>query len=402
MNSKTIGLLVAAALIIGLVAAVTLRSSSETPAPAEPTFLIPGFGDKINSVARLELAKGKDALTIVRTGSGKDSAWVVENRSNYPAKFDKVKELLVALNDVKLLEKKTDRPERFSSLEVEDVAPSSKSASVLLKDDKNTLLASLVIGKMATGPGGRSGDGAFLRKGGDNQVWQSTLKTTLDLNIISWIDPIVMQLERARIRAVAAAPASGEGIRISKAAPGDANFTLENKPANKELKYAGAADTPSFAMEYLDMTDVAPLASVDFTKEPLGTTTCSTFDGLVATATLARADGKTWIKLSFATDFTNVPDVPADAEKKPDAPADASKEAPKSGKSHAEVTQEAATLNARHSPWAYQVVDYKAGQFLPKLADVLKDPEPAGPAAPGGGQNGAQGGTPPLLQQPPR
>ncbi len=381
MNSKSLFALIAVTLAVALVAALTLKSSKPAvSAIATPTAVAPDLADKINSVSKLELKKGDVSMTVVQQGTGKDLAWVVANRGNYPAKFDKVKEVLVAISDAKLLEKKTNLPDKFAALEIEDPSATAKSTLVTIYDDKAQPISSLVIGKMAKGPGGRGGDGAFVRKAGDNQVWQSDLKQTFDLAFNQWVDTTVIQLERTRIRAVDVVPTAGDRITVSKAKSEDVNFTLANMPPNKVLKFPGSADTPAYAIEFLDMTDAVAAATVDFAKEPVLTSTFSAFDGLVATATVSRVDGKHWVKLAFATDFSKTPETPAAEPVDPAKPADL---AAKKVKSRDEVIKEAADLNARHAPWAYQIVDYKVNQFAPKLDELLKDPEPpAAPAAP--------------------
>lgn len=383
MNSKSLFTLIAVTIAVVLVAALTLKSSKPTVSTtASSTALAPDLADKINSVTKLELKKGDVSLTVVQQGTGKDLAWVVANRGNYPAKFDKVKEVLVAISEAKLLEKKTNLPDKFAALEIDDPSATAKSTLVTIYDDKSQPISSVVIGKMAKGPGGRGGDGAFVRKAGDNQVWQSDLKQVqmFDVAFREWVDPTVIQLERSRIQTVNVVPVVGDRITISKAKAEDVNFTLENKPANKELKYPGAADALSYPIGFLDMTDVMPAASIDFAKDTVLASTFSTFDGLVATATISRADGKHWVKLSFATDFSNTPESPAAEPVDPTKPPNP---APQKPKTRDEVTKEAADLNARHSPWAYQIVDSTVNQFAPKLEDLLKDPEPpAAPAAP--------------------
>ncbi len=384
MNSKSLFTLIAVTLAVVLVAALTLKSSKPVTSTAtSPTALAPDLADKINSVSKLELKKGDVSLTVVQQGTGKDLAWVVANRGNYPAKFDKVKEVLVAISEAKLLEKKTNLPDKFAALEIDDPSATAKSTLVTIYDEKSQPISSVVIGKMAKGPGGRGGDGAFARKAGDNQVWQSDLKQTFDLAFNQWVDTTVIQLERSRIRAVDVAPVAGDAIKVSKSKAEDVNFTLDNMPANKVLKYPGSADTPAYAIEFLDMTDAVPAASVDFAKEPVLTSTFSTFDGLIATATVSKVDGKHWVKLAFATDFSKTPVADPAPAAEPVDPAKPAVPAPPKTKTRDEVTKEAADLNARHAPWAYQIVDYKVNQFAPKLEELLKDPEPpAAPAAP--------------------
>ena len=399
MKPKFLGILIAAALIVALLAFLTAKSApSATTTAADSAELIPGFAVKINSVARIELRKGKDTIVAVHQADDKNGTWILENRSNFPAKFEKVKELLISFNDTKLVEKKTDQPDRFGALEIDDPSDTAKSTLITLTDDKKQPIASFIVGKMALGPGGRSGDGFFIRKAGDKtdmQVWQSTLKQAPDLTFNQWIDPVVLQLERTRIRSASISPASGDKISIYKATQHDPNFILENKPANKEFKFPGAGDTPAYAIEFLDMADVAPSASIDFAKEPIATATYTTFDGLVTTATLAKSGDKSWIKLSFATDFTNAfVDEPVKDDTKKDEPKKDDPNAPKPLKSHDDVTKEAADLNLRHANWAYQIVDYKVNQFVPKLSDMLKDPEPPPSTTP------TTGASPPLLQNP--
>ena len=116
MNSKSIGIL--AAIIVVSVAIIYV--SGESKESVDPLLGTPVFPDLKN---RLEEVQQVDIVT--REGEVKlallDNLWVVKNRDDYPANFDKLSDLLNNLTGANFAEKKTSKPEYFDRLGLRDL-----------------------------------------------------------------------------------------------------------------------------------------------------------------------------------------------------------------------------------------------------------------------------------------
>jgi hypothetical protein len=392
MNAKTLAILAGTlAIVAGGAVLVTRQNAPITAAAANAQKLAPTLADKINDVAKVELRKGTDTLLLTRGKDGEAAIWKLDSRGGYPAKPDKIKELILTLSETKLIEPKTDKPEKFALLELEAPGAEAKGTSITLSDSSGAALASIIVGKFAFSADGRSGEGMFVRRAHENQTYLSDFKLQFEVAPAQWLVTDVLSTERGRLKSATIANAGGsevpaETYTVSRPDSSKTDFALTPMPAGKELKYAGSATTPTYAIEFVDMADVAPAASIDLSKEPLATCTYQMFDGLIITATLGRHDGKTWLKLAASSNFDGVPDS---AKEQDGAEKPVEKDPTKPTlRSHAEVEQEVKDFNSKHAPWAYALVDYKVNQFVPKLADLVKEIEPPAGPAPASGTPG--------------
>ncbi len=388
MNAKTLAILAGALVVVGGGALLVTRQNAPTASLLSGAQkLAPTLSERINDVAKIELRKGADTLILTRAKDGDATVWKLESRGGYPAKSDKIKELLLALAEAKLIEPKTDKPEKFALLDLDAPSAGTNGVSVSLSDGANSSLLSVIVGKFAFAADGRSGEGVFLRRASENQTYLSDLKMQPEVAAAQWLVTDVFSTERSRLKSATIARAAAgevpaETYTVSRTDSSKADYALESMPAGKELKFPTSATTPSYAVEFVDMADVAPAATIDLAKEPVGTCTYQMFDGMVITVTLGKQDSKTWMKVAASTNFAGIPDPAAQPEA---AEKDVTKPKPKT---HAEIEEEVKAFNAKHAPWAYALVDYKVKQFVPKLADMIKDIEAPANGAPGAGPTG--------------
>lgn len=363
MKVRTLGILLGVTLVLVALTAIVLRPG---PAGPEAGALAPALAERINDAATLRVRSGEREVRLRRGGEG----WVVENRGGYPARFEKVRETLVALADAKLVEPRTSRPERFADLWLEDPsAPEAKGVLVEVGDEAGAMIAALVVGKSANSPTGEQ-QGTFVRRFGEEQTYKSDLKARVDPTITEWISRDVLTLERSRVSSAAVTRAEGGDLRVRRDTPQRSDFTVENMPPGRELRYATAGAEPVNAVEYVTLADVAPLDSIDFEGALVATTIYGCFDGLVITVRLAKVEEKYWAHFAANADVTLRPPEPAEGEEPAFRPV----------KSFEEVEQEAAELNARLGPWAFALDDYKGRQFDKRLEDILKEAPAATPA----------------------
>ena len=172
-------------------------------------------------------------------------------------------------------------------------------------------------------------------------------------------------------RATVAHP-GGETLAVARADQSQTNLAVENLPEGKELQWDGVANGIASALQYMSLDDVQAAGSVELTDPVVTEYSC--FDGLVVTARSVEKDGKTWITLAARLD-----EALRAAPAGPEAPPAEGESAPPKPELKALdlVQKEVDELNARWSPWVFQVPGYNGANLRKKLADLLKQDAPA-------------------------
>ena len=86
---------------------------------------------QVNNVVQIDVRNAEHRTELERV----DNKWQIANRDGYPARFETVKQVVVGIAELAILETKTSVPERYPRLRVEDVdTPDAKSLQVTLKD----------------------------------------------------------------------------------------------------------------------------------------------------------------------------------------------------------------------------------------------------------------------------
>lgn len=384
MNSRTLGILAIATTVAALLAYWTVKkpgpvpadaTGSRTAAPAAKagaTFsrLFEVLDAKVNDAAEIVI-EGKDkSATLKKVGS----AWVVASKSDYPAQFDKVKEALIGLGELTIVEAKTAKSENYELLGLTDItAPNVKdlrARQVTVKDAGGQTLAAVIVGDVAParGTGTDAGTHVYVRKAGEAQTYEAKgridVRSALDPDPMSWLTREVSPLTSDRVKSVTVTREGGDKIVILKDKKEDPDYRLADLPAGRELKYAGALSPIATAAGLVNFDDVAKVADVAPNASPGGTAEYTTWDGLVLTAETSTKDGKSWV--TFAARFDEPDPVPSD-QPPPEAAAGA--------KSPADLRKEADELNTKLGGWAFAVPDYKVKQIVTTLDDLLKPVE---------------------------
>jgi Domain of unknown function (DUF4340) len=414
MNARTLGLL---ALVTGLIAAIAAfslnrRQSAEAAATDEGRFL-PGLMEHINDVATMRVKTAGGEVTLKRG----DDGWSVAEKGGYPAQDEPVKKTLIGLAELRKVEPKTDDPERWSKLGVED--PSAKDAAsklVTLEDASGKELASVIVGNKRQTQGGKLSE-LYVRGAGDQRAW--LVQGDLDVKAAEkdWLQKEILKIDRDRVQSVRIEHPDGETLRVYKAAKEDPNFEVLGLAEGQELSYPGVAGQLANGLAYLNLDDVRPAGEIDFDADWLSKCSFWTFDGLRVDVTLKEADGLTYAGFHAAYDPDGANPVVGPAAAKPEpeaAPTPETAQAGEDGEAPAEdgdktpaedkkpqhtpeeVRAEAESLETRLSRWTYVIPQYNRTTFTKRLKDFLKPP-PAPPKAPADGEAadaGEDDGTP--------
>jgi hypothetical protein len=311
-RQRFIALIVAAAFAIS--AALYLSTQRNLRRDVHGAPLIPTLAGELNTVTALSVRRGSATPTV--TVHEKDGRWTVAERGDYPADVAKLRKLLLALSDAKIVEEKTSNPANFAVIGVED--PSSPAAtgaeiSVTARDGQHAV----IIGKPV-------GGGNFARRSGGNSSYSVEPGISFESEPRFWIDSRLLDVAVAGIQRIEVKPAAGPAYTVhrtvatstnssaadpansaaagvsSAASKSDDNFALDGvPPGRKAADSAQLAPSPT-AFSGLTVDDVTPVGDVDFSKATVATVTLS--DGKLITLSGAVVGDKHWIEVKASKD----------------------------------------------------------------------------------------------------
>jgi Domain of unknown function (DUF4340) len=338
MQKRHLTLLAAATVVLVALAIAAVATSGSGISRAKSDQIgFPGLGDKLGQVAAVAVERAGLHLTFVRDGD----KWLVTQKGNYPADAGKVRRIVLAMADMTLVEAKTQKPDLYPRLEVEDPGK-GKSTLIALKDKSGVALARLIVGKRRYDRLGAGNDGVYVRKPGDPQSWLARGALDFTDDTANWLDRRIIDLPDNRVAKLSLTQPDGTSLVLSRAAP-DAKFAVTGAPANAKYKSDTALGEPAMALETLDLDDVQPAAKLPVPGKGVTAASYTTFDGLTVDLKLFQHDNKDWIALSAAG----------------------------SGKAAPEATK----ITDRGSHWIYAIPGYKAKMMQTKLADLLEPPK---------------------------
>jgi hypothetical protein len=323
-RQRFIALLVAAVLAIS----GALYLSTERNLPRDPLggALLPALTGEMNTVSAVSVRRASAAPTA--TIHLKDGRWTVAERGDFPADVPKLRKLLLALSDAKIIEEKTSNPASFPLIGVEDPsAPGATGAEVSFtaRDGAHAV----IVGKPV-------GGGNFVRRKGENLSYSVEPGISFETEPRFWIESKLFDAAPANIQSIEVKPAAGAAYTLHRAAPpapagtaatgappapsstaGGATpaggaaapggtaaaadlFTLEGvPPGRKPADSAMLAPSPTL-LSGLTVDDVAPVGDIDFSKSAVATVTLSDGDAITISG-VANGD-KHWIRLQAGKD----------------------------------------------------------------------------------------------------
>ena len=340
MQSRSLILLASATVVLVAIAIIVLASGDRgvsRAVPGQPAF--PAFAAKLGDVASVSVSRNGATMTLIRDGD----SWLVAEKGNYPANAAKISQIVRAMADLTLVEPKTQMPDLYPRLEVEDPG-NGKSALVAVKDKSGGDLAEAIVGKRRYDRLGAGNDGVYLRRTNEAQTWLA--RGTLDPSgdPASWLDRQIIDISEKKIAKVTLTQPDGTKLVISRAAP-DASFAVEDAPADAKFKSETTTSGPATALETLDLDDVKPAGELPVPDKDVVTASFTTFDGLTLDLRLIERDKTNWIAISAAGSG------PAEAEAK--------------------------KIEDKVSHWAYALPAYKANLLKTKLADLIEPAKPS-------------------------
>jgi hypothetical protein len=372
MNRKTLGILAGITAVL-LGSGVALLAHREHQQGVQPgTTLFPDLVSSLDAVTEIRLSKGDGSRTTLKKGG---AGWTVVERQ-YPADGSRVRELLLGLTGMKVIESKTSDPANYPKLGVE--APDTATAgSTLVEVVAAPKTWPLIVGH------GAEGRSLYVRKPADKAAALVEPSVSVDPDPKRWIDRQLTDIRGDAVHDIAVRPANGPAYLLSRAKRGDADLTLTPVPKGRTAASAmainGQADALSaFHFDDLRAVPAAAPAAVDHA-------TFRTFDGQVFEFTGHKDSDKAYVAVTASRDPALAAqfapeEKPAAQKPAADKPA-ADKPAANQPATAKLADQSAERIAARAKGLEYEIPLYKYESIFKPLEDLLeKKPEPAAKA----------------------
>lgn len=328
-----------AVLVAATILALNYRERGVADAALGAPFF-PGLATKANDIARVEIVKGRETVTLVRAGEG----WTVAERNNYAADVAVLRPLVLELSQLKTVEAKTSKPDQYQKLGVEDPAgEDAASTGVTLKDAQGQVLASAVLGMNRD-----SDDGAkkmsYARRSGEAQAWLVEGQVNVPVEPRVWLSKeIVIDIFSSRIKSYSVSLPEGDRYLIARDKPDDKGFKYLPPPRTGKIRSQARLDDMAGALEHVTPLDVFPATAFPLDPAKVAKNEYRTFEGIVVKTTLQEKEGKTYVAY----------EVSADA-----AVTDTGK-------------QEAQAIAGKVNGWVFEIPDARAALMTKKNSDVL-------------------------------
>jgi len=293
MRTKPFVALAAVTLVAVVAAAVAVvgRRTAEAP-PQAGGLLAPGLVERINEVTRVDVTSADGTVTVTRG----DQGWTVQQKDGYRADADAVKSLVVGLAEARVVEARTAQPDLYDRLGVGDPGPGRESELVTVRAG-DAVLASVVLGKAASGNAAGNTSMLYARRAGEAQSWMVRGPLApVQAEPLRWLDRALPRLPRDRVQAVEVRQPDGAAVTLRREAPADREFAV----SGVEKPSPSAVEQTVGALAALTFEDVAKADPARFKDAVV--TTYRTFDGLTVTVRTVRRDDQAWLTLSAEGD----------------------------------------------------------------------------------------------------
>ena len=287
-RQRFISLLIAAVLAIS--GALYLSTQRNLPRDPHGMPLLPSLAGELNTVTAVSVRRA--SATPTATVHLKGGRWTVAERGDYPADVPKLRNLILALSDAKIVEEKTSNPASFPIIGVED--PSSPGAagaevSITAQDGAHAV----IVGKPV-------GAGNFARRKGEDTSYSIEPGISFETEPRFWIESKLIDIPAAKIQSIEVRPASGTAYTVHRAAAAADTFTLDGVPPGRKAADSAALAPSPTLLSGLTADDVTPVGDIDFSKLNVATVTLS--DGNVITITGAASGEKRRVQLRSSKD----------------------------------------------------------------------------------------------------
>ena len=392
MKSKTIGLL-AGITILGIVVTILMNREPASHLPNSGKLLFPELLSMVNEVNEV-VVETKDQTVTLMQG---ENAWGVKEKAGYRADLEKVKQALIGLAELRILEPKTKNPGLYDRLGLQDKEQEgSLSTTLRVKTPDNPEAALVIVGNQRPAKGNPRMSDIYVRQPGDPQTWLVMGNLPLEKVAVEWLDKEITALMSKRVHQVRVTHPGGETLLVSKDKPEDLDFQLDAVPPGFKVASQFAMNNVVGTLAQLSLEDVRKEEDVNFQGQQGVKAVLETFDGLRLHLQTANVEDKTFGKISVEFDpaLIRPEDGKSSSEKGEKAqsaatpqevkmtelregeqphekPSDLSPQEDPVLKKPEDVQKEVVALNQRVQGWAYELPKFRVENFSKPKKDLI-------------------------------
>lgn len=347
MNRQSL-LILAAVTVLLLLAVFFVERSNDSSPLVRQQLLLPGLRDQADLAEKVRIVwPDRAELTLQREAD----QWVIPARDNYAVDLGKLRPLVVALAEARIVEEKTSNPELYQKLAVDD--PVNGGSGTRITIEGADFSHAVIFGDSAMG------NSRYARSPGEATSYLVDQDPSLPDAVGDWLLPDIIDIDAQRVRRVSIRHADGEVITIEKSAADLTDYTVLDVPPGRELSFATVGNNIAATLAALQLEDVRKARKDGPARS---SAVFDTWDGLQITVEVSGADDDAWVAFSAN-------------------PAPATTSTDGSNERAEEVTgtlmpeDEAAEINDRLSGWQYKLPDFKKNQLTRRWDDLLKSAE---------------------------
>tara|TARA_B100000809_G_scaffold249068_1_gene279922 strand:+ start:2221 stop:3450 length:1230 start_codon:yes stop_codon:yes gene_type:complete len=334
----------------------------------------------LNKVAAIAIRSGESTVELAQSGN----AWVAPGRYGYPARFDKIKEFVLKLAELKIgFEVSADDQDRALLkllAPVEGTSSDATGTEVKLIDAGGAALASFIFGEKMTqsrSEGSAAGmsfpSGQYVALADGRVVVVDESLYDLGHTIGSWLDTALVEVPATQIQEVTLTATNGAVMRINRK-QGSSDFEVAELADGEEVE-AYKLSNLTGALASLSFSDVAdPALDPGVTGFDRGATyVARSTDGKVVTVTVGAMvadESDRYMRLQI--DYEEPPAPATDAA---DEDAGAEAAAAERAKKLDAVAAEVREQNARFSKWVFVIDSYRGDTLMMSRGDLVKQKE---------------------------
>lgn len=315
--------------------------------------LLPEIAEQINDVNRVEIvtAGNQVVATLLR---GEDQ-WQLEEMGGYRADWSKLQSLLAALAQSRVIENKTDKPEYYARLGVEDITDEN-AGSVLAKVSSSDQTTGILIGHEAQG---RPGQYVRLQDTAGSVLVDRVIEVSRQT--LDWADSTIIDVNSSEVAEVEIFHPSAERILIMRISADQTDFDLAGLPANREIKNSWAVNSLGSVFSLLNMESVRPDDAVDWTDAVK--LRLLMFSGVEVLADLVVLEDEYLLRLKASHPAASVYREESTGTKEQQELEE---------RVAVEIAKRVEAINLKSADWAYSISKQKFDAMVKKPEDLLK------------------------------
>ena len=256
MNRSFLYLVLATIIVLVSVFYLSQQEQSSRKHASESALFMPDLKSTINDVDRVNvMAAGNVALATLNKKGG---TWQVEQMKGYAADWPTLQKVLLGLAKARVIEVKTDKPDYYSRLGVEDMA-SEKADGIMLELSTNGKTDSVIIGHRA-----KNRAGQYVRL--QNSAASNLIDQTLDVpfTLLGWVDKRIIDINASEVAQIEVIHPDQQRVLIMRISADQKDFDLADKPTDREVRGTWAVNSLASTLSLLDLDNVHPAAGHDW------------------------------------------------------------------------------------------------------------------------------------------